>query len=221
MKRWNTITITVALIIFATAGLKAQTFPTESRWSLGAKTGFNLSHFWGTDFNKDDARLRPGGQVGGFVTWSNMRWFAITGELMYTTKGTRYHYTTPFGDGKSVTRVDYLEIPVMFRFFLVDEGNVRPHISAGPSVGFLMVAQNKGVDPESDVNSFYDDARKVDLGANLGGGVNIWVKKVWINPEIRYNLGLVSLMEDSNVRNGAVSLSLGVAVPLDKATPGN
>lgn len=221
MKTLSTITITTALIILSSVGMQAQTFPTESRWSFGPKAGFNMSHLWGTDFNKDDARLRAGGQVGAFVTWSSLRWFAVTGELMYTTKGTRYYYTTPFGDAKSVTRLDYLEVPVMFRFFLKDDGNVRPHISAGPSVAILMLAQNKSIEPETDANSFYDDARKVDVGANFGGGVNIWVKKVWINPEIRYNLGLIGIMEDTNARNGAVSLSFGVGIPLETATPSN
>lgn len=212
------IALACIIILAATTNTQAQDKPVRaSQWSIGPKAGLNLSHFWGDGFNKDAAHPRLAGQFGAFVTWSNDGWFAISGELLYSAKGARYRYENPFGDDAvSVTRADYLEIPIMFRGFILTEGRVRPHLSVGPSVGFLVLARSKGLKPiNTDAISFHDDARKVDIGLNFGGGVNIEVgRNIWINPELRYNLGLISLGEDSDTRNGALTVGVGVGFPI-------
>lgn len=220
MKRFSVL-VAVASILFlaGTTDSNAQTETpnvTTSQWSIGPKVGMNVAHFWGSDVS-DNAHPRVGEQIGLFVTWSNDRWYAVTGELLYTSKGSRYRSDLPFfEDPKTVTKMSYIEMPILFRAFLIKEGMVRPHLSAGPSLGFLVMANTKGVDPATDARSFYSDARKVDVGMNFGGGVNIKVKKIWINPELRYNLGLVNVMDDVSARNGAFTVSVGVGFPIGK-----
>lgn len=208
----------IMMILAATTTMNAQdnTRVKTSRWSIGPKAGLNLSHFWGSDFNNDAARMRLSGQFGAFATWSNDSWFAVSGELLYSGKGTRYRYESPWGDAVSVTRVDYIEMPILFRFFFVRDGMFRPHASIGPSWGILLLAHSKGLEPvKSDANSFYDTANKIDLGMNVGGGVNIRVgDNIWINPELRYNLGLLNIGENSSVRNGALTFAVGVGFPI-------
>lgn len=220
MKKITTLVALASIMILAATTTNAQdkTPTTTSQWSIGPKAGVNLTHFWGSDVNHDFSNPRVAEQFGAFVTWSNDRWYAVSGELLYSSKGSRYKYENFLGDYKTVTKVSYIEMPILFRAFLKRDGMVRPHLSAGPSLGFLVVANTKGVDPKTDATSFMSNANKVDVGMNFGGGVNIRVKKIWINPELRYNLGLISLAENSSVRNGALTLSVGVGFPISKGS---
>lgn len=206
--------MTTALFLASTLMVGAQT--TTSQWSIGPKAGITLAHLWG-DGVSDNANPRVAEQFGAFVTWSNDRWYAVSGELLYSSKGSRFRTDVPFFDDlKSVTKVSYIEMPILFRAFLMNKGMVRPHLSAGPSLGILVMANTKGVNPSTNARSFYNGANKVDVGFNVGGGVNIRVKKIWINPELRYNLGLVSTTSNAGVRNGALTLSVGVGFPISK-----
>ncbi len=224
MRTLSTALVLAAFMIVAAINpAQAQDTPKKakvSRWTIGPKVGVNLTHFWGNDFDNDDAKMKVGPQFGGFFTWSNDSWFAVSGELLYSAKGSRFRIDSPFGDVKSVTRMDYLEIPLLFRFFFVKEGAVRPHVSIGPSVGFLVLGRSKTLEPiESEVNNFYDSetTHKFDVGLNAGGGVNIRVAdRIWINPELRYNLGLLNIADNYNVRNGALTFSVGVGFPIGK-----
>ncbi len=214
MKRISVLVAFASIMILAsTTNSKGQT---TSQWSIGPKAGVSLAHLYGSDVSAN-ANPRVAEQFGAFVTWSNDRWYAVSGELLYSSKGSRFRADIPFfGDVKSVTKLSYIEMPILFRAFLKRDGAVRPHLSAGPSLGFLVVANTKGVDPKTDANSFYSNANKVDVGMNFGGGVNIRVKKIWINPELRYNLGLISTAENVSVRNGALTFSVGVGFPIGK-----
>lgn len=209
------LTMLLASYTFAQGQTQNEPRTRTSRWTIGPKAGINLTQFWGNDFNNDFANPRLSGQFGGFFTWSNDRWFAISGELLYSAKGTRYKYDLPFiGSAKSVTRMDYIEMPLLFRVFFVQSGAVRPHASIGPSLGFLVVAHSKGIDPESDAESFRDDAHVFDVGLNIGSGVNIRTGPIWINPELRYNLGLINIGDDYSARNGAFTFSVAVGIPI-------
>ncbi|CAN5165828.1 hypothetical protein BH09BAC1_BH09BAC1_16420 [soil metagenome] len=206
------------MILAATTTANAQERTAKvSRWSAGPIVGLNLAHFWGSDFNNDNAHLRVGPHFGGFVTWSNDRHYGVTMELLYSGKGSRYRSNNfLLGDFKSVTRMDYFEMPILFRYFFIQEGMVRPHISAGPSLGFLLMANTESINPDGESRSIRDATNVFDLGMNVGGGVNIRIKKIWINPEIRYNLGVLNAIEDQAVRNGALTFAVGVGFPIGK-----
>ena len=220
----RTISTLVAVTVFTvwtatTTFAQTETKPVRSsQWTIGPKAGMNLSHYWGSDAG-DPFNPRLSGQFGGFVTWSNDGWFAITGELLYSGKGARYRTDGFFEDIKGVYRMDYVEIPILFRGFFLTEGRVRPHASIGPSVGFLVLARQKNFEPvETDGVSFYDNVRKVDVGVNVGTGINFEVgNNIWINPEIRYNLGLINVAEDLSRRNGNFAVMLGVGFPIGSA----
>lgn len=219
MKRFSLLVAFASVMILAvTTNSQAQTDNnvTTSRWSIGPKAGITMAHFWGNDVN-NNANPRVAEQFGAFVTWSNDRWYAVTGEFLFSSKGSRFRNDNFFFDDvRTATRVSYIEMPVLFRAFLMRDGVVRPHLSAGPSLGILVLATTKGVDPSTDATSFYSNTNKVDVGMNFGGGVNIKVNKIWINPELRYNLGLVNVVQDNSVRNGALTLSVGVGFPIGK-----
>lgn len=212
------------IVAFATIMLLAATTPSLaqnestiklSRWSIGPKAGVNLSHRWGSD-HSDLENPRLAGQFGIFTTWSNDSWFAVSGELLYSAKGSRFKSTSPFGDVKGAFRMDYIEMPILFRVFFVQEGAIRPHVSLGPSWGILVLAHSKPLEPiKGSANSFYDNSNKIDVGVNFGGGVNIRISEgMWLTPELRYNLGLINALDYANVKNGALTFSVGVGFPI-------
>ncbi len=230
MRTITTLVAIAMIVLAATADMQAQDQKRvrTSRWSIGPKAGLNLSHFWGSDFRDyrefmddfQDADINPrlAGQFGGFFTWSNDGWFAVSGELLYSAKGMRTRFDNPFfgEDGVSVLRMDYIEMPILFRVFFIDEGAIRPHASFGPSWGVLVLSRSKILKPErGDAISTYDNMHKVDVGLNFGGGVNFRVgNNIWINPEVRYNLGLINVAENNATKNGTFSFAVGVGFPI-------
>lgn len=88
----------------------------------GIKLGFNLASISGE--NVKDAKYRIGFSVGGFVTYSFNRYFAIQPEIYFTLKGyiteandinTKINFV-PYSSFKNTFSLYYLEIPVLTVF---------------------------------------------------------------------------------------------------------
>lgn len=117
-----------------------------------------------------DVDQRWGGGVAVEVPLG--RHFSLLAEPMLIEKGAQ---GTPSGgeEGlRTVTRLRYLEVPVLARFTL-GSWKVRPHLSAGASVGWL---QDATVRTELDGGSEEVDVRDgltgTDVGILLGAGVS-------------------------------------------------
>lgn len=201
----------------------------QQRFSAGPRVGLNLSNYWG---NADGMKFKPGLAAGAFLMYSSLNHFGISADVLYSQRGTKYSGTVlpPFGNPVTATftqRVNYLEIPVVARYFLTLSGNFRPNIFIGPSLGIKLNARR--VNGESDAFSSRftaetinaennNDFNNLDLGATGGFQLNWGVgNRQRFLIDARYNLGLSDVQTNlpniwgrrSSLQNSTFTLALG------------
>lgn len=177
----------LVLVILGTTSLTAQSF------KFGAKAGVNFSTFVGDDADGSDSRTAFHlGAVGHFNISDK---FAIQPELLYSAKGAKNTE-----DGETLTyKLDYISLPILADF------SVAPGLSlqAGPQLGFLAneEAEFDGVSVE------LDEAEGFDFGAAIGAQYKLTELDLFF--QVRYTFGLSEVIQDVDVNNSNISLSVG------------
>jgi len=133
----------VILLSFLPAVLLAQG---NSRMT-GLTAGINFSTLGGADLDGADLDGRVGLVVGVFGSFLLSETFAFQPELRFIQKGADF---TGTGATAAAMRLDYVQIPLMFRVrFSTGEGKAVPFVAAGPAIAFKIGC---------------------DAGADVGGG---------------------------------------------------
>ena len=143
---------------------------------FGVKGGLNLSNFTGEANNK----IRASFHVGGFAEIKVIERLAIQPELLYSSQGARYRVDGTSDSGRAY-KLDYINIPVLAKFYVTKEFTVE----AGPQIGFLVSAK----DEDQDIK---DAFKGTDYGFNFGAGYNFTDN---ISVGLRYTVGISSLID--------------------------
>ena len=200
-----------AVLVLITLAVTAQ--GQEKVWSLGPEIGVNFSKY-GRDATDND--FKPGILGGLFATYSVNKAYAVTGKLLFSQKGTQYTIAnTPV----KVT-TNYIEIPIIGRYFLVQEGAFRPNVFLGPSLGFLTgVSSKAGSGDYQKVPNYKDSYNTFDFGITGGIGFNYEVADdIRVLIDARYTYGLSDVtkspspnVNDPNINNMTIGLTAGVS----------
>jgi len=184
------IFLTVTMITFIAAGAFAQGI------SGGLKGGLNLANAVGSDAKDADMKMRIAYHFGGFVNIGLSDVLSFQPELLYNSVGTKL-------DDDVSLHMNYFSVPLNLQYAI---GNFNIH--AGPQFGFLLSAKAKadvdGSSAEVDMKEFF---KSTDLGINLGVGASFGK----LHASARYTMGITKVwdMEDVDVKNGVIQLSLG------------
>ncbi|AQG79957.1 hypothetical protein AWR27_11845 [Spirosoma montaniterrae] len=189
----------------------------QQRFSAGPRLGLNLSNYWG---NSDGMSMKPGLAAGVGLMYSSLNHFGLGVDVLYSQRGARYR-----GNNLEFTqRVNYLEIPVVAKYFLTLNGNFRPNVYIGPSLGVRLNAkrvngeylQGSGPVINGDNNN---DFNSLDLGATGGFQLN-WRgagERQRFLIDARYTLGLSEVQAGlpnlwgrrNSLQNSTITLTLG------------
>ncbi len=198
MKKILVIAVALSLLLGA-SNLFAQT-PGVGLTGKGLKVGLNLAKFTGSDVS--DQKMKTGVAFGGFITYSFTDLFAIQPELLYTMKGSK---VDEVGGGSVSSKLDYLEIPVLFRVQLVGGGNFKPNFYAGPGIGILLSAKEGDLDVK-------DQTKSTDIGIIGGVGADYLMGTGKITFDIRYEAGLTKFVDATpapKAYNSAITFLVG------------
>ncbi len=194
------LSIVISVMLSASA-LKAQ----QKTWSIGPEAGLSFSKYGG-DAGTNDFKV---GAIGGlFLTYSIQNTFAITGKILYAQKGAAFQTN----DVKQT--LNYIEVPIIGRFFLNKEGTFRPNIFLGPSFGFLSSVTNKvGSADRVTVDDFSSTFNTFDLGVTGGMGFNILISnETYFIIDARYTHGLSDISKGpGQVNNTSLGITAGVS----------
>ena len=183
----------------------------QTTTSLGIKGGVNIANFRGEDVKDYDSRTAF--NLGLVLNYSVAESVGLSLEADYASMGAKLDNVGV----ESTTKLDYLRTTLLFNYYMgSSEMNIRPELFAGPYVGFLLGANNKVED--EDYNDVKDGYKGTDFGAAFGAGLHIKVgEKMWLVPDVRYNLGLSNISDNDNItaRNGVLSVNLGLTFPLN------
>ena len=193
MKRLITLSI-LLVIIWSMSAVIVAAVP---RLDFGAKLGLNATGMLGDDVDKTSYPKK--GFVGGaFVRWDLIPRVGLQVELLYTQRGTESSVNN-FGliDTLAI-KLDYLEIPVLFRYVLPFPGKVKPNFLFGPALAFNVSAKTTTDDNSSFYGSDLEiiNARGTEFSIILGAGIDVTLGKGTLLLETRYNIGLTEAFED-------------------------
>ena len=200
--------ITIALVcMLLTAGAAMA----QKQFTFGPKIGVDYTHFWGKN-------AYHGGQLnyqaGVFMEYRFTNRFSIAPEVVFAAQGGKYDvkdYNDGDGyfDAKFTENVNYINIPVMFKYY------VTPALSIdlGPQLGINVYSKYTVESKDKHLNiketeDQKDDTKTIDVGVGLGLTYNI-AKDVFVQG--RYTLGLTEVFDKSwdTGKNGNAQIAIG------------
>ena len=215
MKRNATKIGAIGLLILLFPALRTQAQGNRT-WGLGPELGVNFAKFKGNNFSN----TFKAGVVAGFsVTHSVIDNFGITGKALLTQRGAKFKFANTGAAGTPINNVDvtrtlnYLEIPLLARFFLSKEGKFRPNLFVGPSFGFLFGGTTQtGNGDAVKIPAYKNLYNTFDFGLTGGLGLNYEVAdetRLLLDARYVHGLSKVNKIGDSN--NQGITVSVGVS----------
>ncbi len=159
---------------------------------FGVKAGPNFSTLQ-PDLN--DPATKTSVHFGGMAEIPITEMFAVQPELLYSGHGVKDE-----SDDDEVIRLNYITIPVLAKYYLVDGLSIH----AGPQIGFLLSAE---IEDNGETEDIKDGTKDVDAGFAFGAGYKM---DSGLNFGLRYYLGSdVNDSGDTVVKNRVFQISVG------------
>jgi hypothetical protein len=202
MIKTKLILLTASLFLFS--GMITSTFA-QSPVSFGLKGGVNLANLNGDNFS--DADVRSGLNIGVVLEFSlPLSPIGIESGLYYSQKGAS---NEDLGV-TSTLKTDYLEVPVLAKLSFGPPGPIKPHLLAGPYLGFLL--NSEAVEESGGASStidFKDSTNDVDFGLTGGIGLDVNMGLATLSLQARYSLGLTEVYTNSEAKHGVFAIVAG------------
>lgn len=178
----------VAVVLFCSA--KAQTDIT-----IGPKLGFNA-----TNITNSVGKNKISFSLGGFAEFKFNDFLAIQPELLYSRQG----YRTKSNGIKGKHRVNYLNIPVLAKLYVLDNFSV----DLGPQFGFALNDRYKSKIGDTITKTKNKDFNVFDVSFAFGVSYEL---DMGLMLSARYNLGLTNVHDSwsDNNKNHVFQLSAG------------
>jgi hypothetical protein len=161
-------------------------FAASAQFKGGIKAGANLANLGG---DVDDTDMLFAFHIGAYGQFALSDALTLQPELLYYGAG-----AASSEDGGDDLKINYISIPVMFKYNIGETLNIQ----AGPQLGILA-----GTDP----SELKDALKGTDFGLNFGLGAAFGKFSV----DGRYSLGLANIYDgdDFEIKNNVFQISLG------------
>lgn len=176
--------IFIAISVFTYSTAQSQEF------RLGAKVGVNFASIGGDGAENLDPRL--GFHLGGLVEIPLVGKFALQPEILYSSQGTKQGYYNIIFDSniKSNLKLDYINIPVMGKYYIIEGLSVE----LGPQIGFLVSAKDKYKNHDDTGNDNVKDSyRSVVFAVGIGASYRL---DSGVFFSLRFNKGISQINEN-------------------------
>ena len=221
---------TLAILAIAALALLAGEAAAQGTGLIGKgfKAGLGMYKFTGDDVEMDLSGMLPdastaspdykvGFAAGGYLTIGLGPHAALQPELLYVQKGAKYsldYYEDDIGDrvDADITfKLDYVEVPILFKYLFATEGSTRPSLFLGPVMG-IKASSNLKVEVsvpgygsgEDEVE--LEDIKSLDFGAVVGAGLDVAAGEGSVVFDVRYTLGLSEFPDTDEVDVTSTSL---------------
>jgi len=184
----------VLYALLVCAGVTAQT----GKVKIGVKAGLNISRL-ASDENELESSDKTGFTAGVMAEIPLAENFAIQPEVLYSQQGMKFSYSdidVQNSHYNSTIRLNYLNIPVMLKYYVVKGLSVQ----AGPQIGILLKADNKYQDnflgyENQETFNLSDYANGIDTSVNLGLGYQFQDR---FYADLRYNISYSDIFKDAS-----------------------
>jgi hypothetical protein len=228
MKRQNLLKIALSLIFLTPLALSVNAQNgTDKPLSFGVRIGTNSSGF--TNNYEVFTEKKLGLQVGGFVEFQPIKMVGFSLEANYSQQGAyhispSYIYAAPVLNSLTISRdfsdvtLHTINVPILFNFRPITEGNITPVISVGfafdfildaTAVNWLYLYDNDAkiyqTLPERSKDDVTGSFKSFNYGPVVGLGLDFVEKQIKYTIGMRYSLGLNNIdnLPLNNVTSGA------------------
>jgi len=181
----------ITLALFGITAVSAQEYI-----MFGVKGGANFSTFSGDGVNAfNDPNGRTSFNLGLLAEIPVTDKFSVQPEVLYSGQG--YDIADRNNADDIEYQLDYINIPVLAKFYVVD----GLALEAGPQVGFLVNSQidyKPSSSNNGEISLSEDQFNKVDFSAALGASYK-FRGGFFVNG--RYNIGLTDIYDDTFTNN--------------------
>lgn len=201
---------TIAILLVAGSAVLLFSGPVRAEVTgFGVKAGLSYANIHGHDVYEQ--RSRMGFSAGAFLTLGLGSYFAVQPEVLFVMKGSKYSNGSGADAYRETLGLDYIEVPVLIKFFLPVAGSFRLHLFAGPSLGFKLRARVKATfGGETEVETL-DNVKNTDFSLAAGVGLGHPLGRGRLTLDVRYTAGMSSLSKGTgdDIKNGALGLFAG------------
>jgi len=204
----------VLYALLVSAGVTAQT----GKVKIGVKAGLNISRLT-SDENELESSDKTGFTAGLMAEIPLAKNFAIQPEVLYSQQGMKFSYSdidVQNSHYNSTIRLNYLNIPVMLKYYVVKGLSVQ----AGPQIGILLKADNKYQDnflgyENQETFNLSNYANGIDTSVNFGLGYQFQDR---FYADLRYNISYSDIFKEasadtyvinSDMKNRVFQITLG------------
>jgi len=193
------IAIALMCMIMATGAAMAQ-----KQFTFGPKIGVDYTHYWGED-------VGHGGQLnyqaGLFMEYRFTNKFSVAPEIVFAAQGGKYDWHEDGVKIKATDHVNYINIPVMMKFYVVPELSIDFGPQLGVNVYSKMTQEWEALGiKHKETDDLKDDTKTVDFGLGLGLTYNI-TNDVFVQG--RYTMGMTKAFDHGNDKNGNAQIAIG------------
>jgi hypothetical protein len=187
-----------SMLVLCTLLLCAAVAAQTDKVKIGVKAGLNISRLT-SDENQLDSSGKTGFTAGLMAEIPLAKNFAIQPEVLYSQQGMKFSYSDVDVENshyKSTIELNYLNIPVMLKYYVVKGLSVQ----AGPQIGILLKANNKYQDnflgyENQETFNLSDYANGIDTSVNFGLGYQFKDK---FYADLRYNISYSDIFKDAS-----------------------
>lgn len=200
--------------LFCPTVVSAQSARPVSRGQYGVMAGLNFAKLGGSDIQ--DAKTRTGLVAGAYAAWQLAPGWSFQPELLYSMQGAKG--SDDFGE--TTVKLDYVGVPVMFRFSPSTASSTKPFLAIGPAFGYQIACNVSASSSQFSFNSSCDDPslggeferKKLDLSGRLEAGVDVAAGSRHLRIGGAYSHGFTDVVDQSNAKNRVFSLFLGIGL---------
>jgi hypothetical protein len=174
----------------------------QAQVNFGIRGSINIANVRDASF---DTESITGYAFGGYARFTIPNTpFDFQPEILFSQKGfeTTSGLEDPDLNTAQTFTLDYIEIPLLIKLNLGRSRRVAPYIYGGTYLGVNIGSSAKTGELEVDVQEFDE----TDYGFTVGAGLNISL----LNIEARYEGGLTEISENSDARNGVLTLTAAI-----------
>ncbi|QEE49682.1 PorT family protein [Flavobacterium alkalisoli] len=169
---------------------------------FGIKGGVNFATVSGDDFDSPDSRTSF--HVGALVEFPLTEMFSLQAEALYSGQGFETDVDGGIfgGDGKVEYQLDYINVPVLAKVYILDGLSIE----AGPQFGFKV---NEEIDAEANADDGdlnVDEAEDFDFG--VAAGIT-FETPMGLFATGRYTQGFTDIVNDRDVKNSVFQIGIG------------
>ena len=161
---------------------------------VGLVGGVNVATLTDEDPDVVDVSSRTRFSLGVVVDVALGRGFSLRTEPTFLRKGAVTTVSDGLISGENEFLLSYLEVPLLLSYTF-GAGPVRPYLTAGPSIGLFLDADDAVLRrPDGVFKADIDEVvERFDVGLALGSGVSYPVGRVTLFAQGRYTLGLTNI----------------------------